>query len=102
MLKAFVSPVVGEPGVIVAVVVAVVMVLRLMLAGRAGMVSSIPAGGVIWRDVRLVVLRDGAERSTELLAVWRDCGRWKRLELASDTVAVADEAERARRLRVLE
>lgn len=64
MLKLVVLPV-GESGT-------VEVVMRLV--GRFGTVASIRSGGVC-RDVRLVVLRDGAERSTEVLAVCRECGR---------------------------
>jgi len=40
-------------------------------------------------------------RSIDVLAVWRDCGRWNGLELVSEVVGVADEVDHPRRLRVL-
>lgn len=69
--------------------------------GVLGEVGAVTTGGV-FKDVRLDALRDAEAllRSTEVLAVCRDWGRWKGLELVSDMVAVAEDADQARRLRV--
>ena len=70
--------------------------------GEEGEEGAVTSGGLV-REVRLEALREEEAllRSTEVLIVWREWGRWKGLELVSDTVAVAEEADQARRLRGL-
>lgn len=79
--------------------------LKVVDLGVCGVVGAVTTGGVVFREVRLEDFLSEEEallRSTEVLVVWRDCGRWKGLELlVSDMVAVAEEADQARRLRVL-
>lgn len=53
------------------------------------------------RELRLEFLIENVfPRSTEVVAVCRDCGLWKGLELVSDVVGVAEEIDQLRRLLV--
>ena len=69
-----------------------------VVVGVCGEVGAVRVGGVVVvvmaKEVRLEALREreALERSTEVLVVWWEGGR-KGLELVSDMVAVAEEAE---------